>query len=166
MENVYCTAYTNIQNSIPGSSILLPNDIASRNPGKGPCSLAFQGGSQEALRDFPAGAKHDLGYALYRLQLGQIPPDRKRVRTVGAGVYELPSLASYRKCLDSHCVVPDGTPHSLFGSPALPCRAFAYRAFGTVFVRMFSALRFSSSRLKPLYRRRAYVNVCLLCAQR
>lgn len=31
----------------------------------------------------------DLGYALYRLQLGQIPADRKPVRTVGAGVYEL-----------------------------------------------------------------------------
>lgn len=41
------------------------------------------------LRGFPAGVRHDLGYALYRLQLGQIPPDRKPVRTVGPGVYEL-----------------------------------------------------------------------------
>ena len=30
--------------------------------------------------------KNDLGYALYRLQLGQTPPDRKPVQT---GVYEL-----------------------------------------------------------------------------
>jgi phage-related protein len=51
--------------------------------------LAFQGDSIRALRGFPAGVKHDLGYALYQLQLGQTPPDRKPVRTVGPGVYEL-----------------------------------------------------------------------------
>lgn len=51
--------------------------------------LVFQGDSIRALRGFPAGVKHDLGYALYRLQLGQIRTDRKPVRTVGPGVYEL-----------------------------------------------------------------------------
>ena len=51
--------------------------------------LAFQGDSIRALRGFPAGVKHDLGYALSQLQLGQTPPDRKPVRTVGPGVYEL-----------------------------------------------------------------------------
>ena len=51
--------------------------------------LTFQGDSVRALRGFPTGVRQDLGYALYQLQLGQTPPDRKPVRTVGAGVYEL-----------------------------------------------------------------------------
>jgi phage-related protein len=51
--------------------------------------LAFQGDSRRALHGFPAGVRQDLGYALYQLQLGQTPPDRKPVRTVGPGVYEL-----------------------------------------------------------------------------
>ncbi len=52
-------------------------------------AVVFQGDSVRALRGFPDGIRHDLGYALYRLQLGQTPPDRKAVREVGAGVYEL-----------------------------------------------------------------------------
>ena len=51
--------------------------------------LVFQADSVRALRGFPAGVRQDLGYALYQLQLGQIPPDRKPVRRVGVGVYEL-----------------------------------------------------------------------------
>jgi phage-related protein len=51
--------------------------------------LAFQGDSIRELRGFPAGVRQDLGYALYQLQLGQTPADRKPVRTVGPGVYEL-----------------------------------------------------------------------------
>jgi phage-related protein len=51
--------------------------------------LAFQADSIRALRGFPAGVRQDLGYALYQLQLGQTPPDRKPVRSVGPGVYEL-----------------------------------------------------------------------------
>jgi phage-related protein len=51
--------------------------------------VVFQGDSRRLLRGFPDGVQSDLGYALYRLQLGQTPPDRKAVREVGAGVYEL-----------------------------------------------------------------------------
>jgi phage-related protein len=51
--------------------------------------VVFQGDSKRVLQGFPDGAKNDLGYALYRLQLGQTPPDRKPVQTAGAGVYEL-----------------------------------------------------------------------------
>jgi phage-related protein len=51
--------------------------------------ITVQADSRRALRGFPAGVRQDLGYALYRLQLGQTPPDRKPVRTVGPGVYEL-----------------------------------------------------------------------------
>lgn len=51
--------------------------------------VVFQGDSKRGLQGFPDGVKNDLGYALYRLQLGQTPPDRKPVQTVGVGVYEL-----------------------------------------------------------------------------
>jgi len=51
--------------------------------------VIFQGDSKRVLQRFPDGVRNDLGYALYRLQLGQTPPDRKPVQAVGAGVYEL-----------------------------------------------------------------------------
>ena len=51
--------------------------------------VVFQGDSKRVLQRFPDGVKNDLGYALYRLQLGQTPPDRKPVQAVGAGVFEL-----------------------------------------------------------------------------
>ena len=51
--------------------------------------IVFQGDSRRALQGFPEGVRSDLGYALYRLQLGQTPPDRRAVQAVGAGVYEL-----------------------------------------------------------------------------
>jgi phage-related protein len=65
------------------------DDLSGPNPGHALAPLVFQGDSIRALRGFPAGVKNDLGYALYRLQLGQIRTDRKPVRTVGPGVYEL-----------------------------------------------------------------------------
>lgn len=51
--------------------------------------VVFEGDSKRILRGFPDGVKQDPGYALYQLELGQTPPDRKTVRTVGPGVYEL-----------------------------------------------------------------------------
>jgi len=51
--------------------------------------VVFQGDSRRALQSFPDAVKSDLGYALYRLQLGQTPPDRKPVQAVGPGVFEL-----------------------------------------------------------------------------
>src|SRR5438309_390528 len=51
--------------------------------------VIFQGDSRRVLQGFPDDVQSDLGYALYRLQLRQTPPDRKVVREVGAGVYEL-----------------------------------------------------------------------------
>ena len=51
--------------------------------------VVWLGDSREVLRAFPKGPQKDLGYALYRVQLGQIPPDSKPMRTVGSGVYEL-----------------------------------------------------------------------------
>lgn len=51
--------------------------------------IVFQGDSRRVLQSFPVEVKGDLGYALYRLQLGQAPPDRKPVQAVAPGVYEL-----------------------------------------------------------------------------
>src|SRR6266478_8094021 len=39
--------------------------------------VIFQGDSRRVLQGFPDGVQSDLGYALYRLQLGQTPPDEK-----------------------------------------------------------------------------------------
>jgi phage-related protein len=51
--------------------------------------VAWLGDSRDVLRSFPAGAQQDLGYALYQVQLGQMPPDSKPMKIVGPGVYEL-----------------------------------------------------------------------------
>ena len=45
--------------------------------------------SLQILRQFPKAVQGDLGYALERVQRGQMPPDSKPMRTVGQGVYEL-----------------------------------------------------------------------------
>ena len=44
--------------------------------------VVFQGDSRRALQDFPDGVKNDLGYALYRVQLGQTPPELIVVMTI------------------------------------------------------------------------------------
>jgi phage-related protein len=51
--------------------------------------VVWLGDSLDVLRAFPAAVQGDLGYALYQVQLGQMPPDSKPMRTVGPGVYEL-----------------------------------------------------------------------------
>ncbi len=65
------------------------DDLPDSAGGQKLIPLIFQGDSRRVLQGFPDEAKGDLGYALYRLQLGQTPPDRKPVQTVGPGVYEL-----------------------------------------------------------------------------
>lgn len=51
--------------------------------------LAWVGDSREVLRGFPASVRADLGFALDRLQRGQIPPIARRLSSVGPGVWEL-----------------------------------------------------------------------------
>lgn len=51
--------------------------------------VVWLGDSLDVLRGFPAAMQGDLGYALYQLQLGQMPLDSKPMKTVGPGVYEL-----------------------------------------------------------------------------
>jgi phage-related protein len=63
--------------------------LASGPPAPDPAKLAWLGDSQAALRRFPKDVRKDLGYALRQVQLGQMPPDSKPLKTVGPGVYEL-----------------------------------------------------------------------------
>jgi phage-related protein len=65
------------------------DDPADDGSGVNLVPVVFQGDSKRVLHSFPDGVKNDLGYALYQMQLGQTPPDRKFVQTVGVGVYEL-----------------------------------------------------------------------------
>lgn len=51
--------------------------------------VLWLGDSRVVLRSFPGRVQGDLGYALYQVQLGQMPPDSKPMKTVGPGVYEL-----------------------------------------------------------------------------
>ena len=52
-------------------------------------ALRFLGDSLERLRGFPAAVRHDLGYQLYRLQIGKQPLDFKPMSSIGMGVEEL-----------------------------------------------------------------------------
>jgi phage-related protein len=63
--------------------------LASDSTAPALAEIVWLGDSREVLRSFPSGAQQDLGYALYRVQLGQMPPDSKPMKTVGPGVYEL-----------------------------------------------------------------------------
>lgn len=61
----------------------------SERENSGLADVIWLGDSLDVLRAFPREPQRDLGYALYQVQLGQIPPDSKPMRTVGPGVYEL-----------------------------------------------------------------------------
>ena len=63
--------------------------LASSPPATALADVVWLGDALEVLRGFPAPVQGDLGYALYQVQLGQMPPDSKPMRRVGPGVYEL-----------------------------------------------------------------------------
>src|SRR6478736_9563799 len=63
--------------------------LASDPPATALADVVWLGDALEVLRGFPAPVQGDLGYALFQVQLGQMPPDSKPMKTVGPGVYEL-----------------------------------------------------------------------------
>jgi phage-related protein len=71
------------------TSQLYPDKLSSTTSTSRLTELEWLGDSLEVLRGFPVAMQGDLGYALYQLQLGQMPSDSKPMRTVGPGVYEL-----------------------------------------------------------------------------
>ena len=67
----------------PYTSEQYPDKLASDSPATKLADVIWLGGSLEVLRGFPAAMQGDLGYALERIQRGQMPPDSKPMRTVG-----------------------------------------------------------------------------------
>jgi len=52
-------------------------------------TVIWEGDSRDVLQSFPRAPRHDLGYAIYRLQLEQLPPDTRPMQSIGPGVFEL-----------------------------------------------------------------------------
>jgi len=52
-------------------------------------TLIFMGTSRDAIRDFPEGARREMGRQLLRIQLGANPTNWKPMKTVGNGVREV-----------------------------------------------------------------------------
>lgn len=51
--------------------------------------VVWLGDSLDRLREFPAEAKHDLGYELEQVQGGDAPKDWKPMPSIGPGVSEI-----------------------------------------------------------------------------
>lgn len=51
--------------------------------------VRFLGDSLKRLRAFPEGARHDVGYQIWRVQLGEPAEDFKPMPTIGPGVEEI-----------------------------------------------------------------------------
>ena len=51
--------------------------------------IEWEGDSHDVLLGFPEAVKHDLGYALWLVQLGELPPRARRMASIGPGVFEL-----------------------------------------------------------------------------
>lgn len=47
------------------------------------------GDSRKRLQDFPETVRKDIGHALYRVQIGEIPPSAKMMTGIDTGVYEI-----------------------------------------------------------------------------
>jgi len=51
--------------------------------------LAWLADSCSSPKSFRAGVQHDIGYALYAAQVGEMSPKAKRLRGLGSGVMEI-----------------------------------------------------------------------------
>ena len=51
--------------------------------------IVWVGGSKDAVRAFPDGARQDAGFQLSKLQRGEAPDDWKPMSTIGPGVREI-----------------------------------------------------------------------------
>jgi phage-related protein len=52
-------------------------------------AVAWEGDSREVLKAFPEKVTQNLGFELWRLQLGETPTDYRPLPSVGRGVFEL-----------------------------------------------------------------------------
>lgn len=51
--------------------------------------IEWEGDSYRVLLTFPEAVIHNIGYALYLAQLGEIVPGSRRMASVGPGVFEI-----------------------------------------------------------------------------
>lgn len=51
--------------------------------------LLFVGSSQKDIQDFPEDVKDDVGYALFQIQLGEMPVCAKPLKGLGPGILEI-----------------------------------------------------------------------------
>ncbi len=54
-----------------------------------PRNIQWVGDSKQRLQDFPEPVRKDIGHALYRVQIGEIPPSAKRMTGIESGVFEI-----------------------------------------------------------------------------
>jgi len=54
-----------------------------------PRNIQWVGDSKQRLQDFPEQVRKDIGHALYRVQIGEIPPSAKPMTGIGSGVFEI-----------------------------------------------------------------------------
>ena len=52
-------------------------------------NIVFVGTSQRAIKSFPDSARHEAGYQLMTVQLGEPPTDFKSMTSIGKGVKEI-----------------------------------------------------------------------------
>ena len=68
----------------------MADEQAAERHRPGRAVVHWEGDSREVLAGFPKEVRGNLGFALYRLQLGKQPPvPMRRMESVGAAVYEL-----------------------------------------------------------------------------
>ena len=51
--------------------------------------VVWLGDSKDTLSAFPDAVREDLGFQLYRLQLGKMPTRSRPMKSISGGVYEL-----------------------------------------------------------------------------
>ena len=54
-----------------------------------PRKVQWVGDSKQRLQDFPEPVRKDIGHALYRVQIGEIPSSAKPMTGIESGVFEI-----------------------------------------------------------------------------
>lgn len=72
-----------------GSAARLFRDIRMDILRRGVKPVRFLGDSLERLRECPEGVRHDAGYQIWRVQLGESAEDYRPMPTIGPGVEEI-----------------------------------------------------------------------------
>ena len=62
----------------------------SKSPAENPAEIHWEGDSRDVITGFPDPVRADLGFSLWQLQQGEMPPSAaRRMESVGPGAWEL-----------------------------------------------------------------------------